>query len=54
VQVRSFYAKHEPASPIPLLIHRIERMVPMTFLESLQEMAPDSIKEVTNIVGPQE
>jgi type VI secretion system protein ImpA len=53
VQVRLFYAKHEPASPIPLLIHRIERMVPMTFLEILKEMAPDSITQVTNIVGPQ-
>ena len=54
VQIRSFYSKHEPASPIPLLIHRIERMVPMTFLEILQELAPDSIKEVNNIVGSQE
>jgi type VI secretion system protein ImpA len=52
-QIRSFYAKHEPASPIPLLIHRIERMVPMTFLEILKEMAPDSIGQVTNVVGPQ-
>jgi type VI secretion system protein ImpA len=52
-QVRSFYSKHEPASPIPLLIRRIERMVPMTFLEVLADMAPDAVKEVNKIVGPQ-
>jgi type VI secretion system protein ImpA len=52
-QVRTFYAQQEPASPIPLLIHRIERMVPMTFLEILKEMAPDSLKEVSTIVGSQ-
>jgi type VI secretion system protein ImpA len=52
-QVRSFYTKHEPASPIPLFIHRIERMVPMTFLELMTEMAPDAIKQVNIIVGPQ-
>ncbi len=52
-QIRTFYAKHEPASPIPLLIRRIERMVPMSFLEILKELAPDSINQVDNIVGPQ-
>ncbi len=52
-QIRTFYARHEPASPIPLLIRRIERMVPMSFLEILKELAPDSINQVDNIVGPQ-
>lgn len=51
--IRAFYAKHEPASPIPLLINRIERMVPMSFLELMNEMAPDSLKNVNSIIGPQ-
>lgn len=51
--VRGFYAKHEPASPIPLLVNRIERMVPMSFLELINEMAPDSMKNLNSIIGPQ-
>ena len=52
-QIRAFYASNEPASPIPLLVRRIERMVPMTFLELMTDMAPDSLSQVNTIVGPQ-
>jgi type VI secretion system protein ImpA len=52
-QVRAFYASNEPASPIPLLVRRIERMVPMTFLELMTDMAPDALGSVNTIVGPQ-
>jgi type VI secretion system protein ImpA len=53
-QIRSFYADHEPASPIPLFIRRIERLVPMSFMEILGDIAPESITHVNTIVGPQQ
>ena len=52
-QIRNYYKQHEPASPIPLIVHRLERMVPMTFLEIMNEIAPDGVTQVTTIVGPQ-
>jgi type VI secretion system protein ImpA len=53
-QVRAFYAASEPGSPIPLLIRRIERLVPMTFLEIMQDMAPGGLDQINTIVGPQQ
>lgn len=52
-QIRNYYKQHEPASPIPLIVHRLERMVPMTFLEIMNEIAPDGVSQVTTVVGPQ-
>jgi type VI secretion system protein ImpA len=52
-QIRQYYKQHEPASPIPLMVHRLERMVPMTFLEIMTEIAPDGVNQVTTIIGPQ-
>ncbi len=52
-QIRGYYQQHEPASPIPLLVRRVERMVPMSFLEIMNEIAPDGVNQVTTIVGPQ-
>jgi type VI secretion system protein ImpA len=53
-QIRAFYAASEPGSPIPLLIRRIERLVPMSFLEIMQDIAPDSLNQVNTIIGPQQ
>lgn len=53
-QVRAFYAASEPGSPIPLLIRRIERLVPMSFLEIMTDMAPGGLDQINTIVGPQQ
>lgn len=52
-QIRTYYQQNEPASPIPLMIRRLERMVPMTFIEIMNEIAPDGMNQVTTIIGQQ-
>lgn len=46
-----YYARHEPSSPIPLVLERAKRLVPMNFLEILQDLAPAGIAQVAVIRG---
>ncbi len=47
----AFYERTEPASPIPHLAKRMRRMVPMDFLELMEEIAPSGMKEFKNVAG---
>ena len=53
-QICSYYELFEPASPVPFLLKRAMRLVTMNFLEILEDMAPDSLPQVTTICGPKE
>jgi type VI secretion system protein ImpA len=47
-----YYARHEPSSPIPILLERAKKLVPMNFFEIMQNLAPDGIAQLTVIRGP--
>ncbi|MEX5729109.1 type VI secretion system protein ImpA [Rhodovulum iodosum] len=47
----AFYERTEPASPIPHLARRMRRMVPMDFMELIEELAPGGVKEFRNVAG---
>jgi type VI secretion system protein ImpA len=47
-----YYGRHEPSSPIPILLERAKRLVPMNFFEIMQDLAPDGIAQLTVIRGP--
>ena len=47
----AFYERTEPSSPIPHLARRMRRMVPMNFLQLMEEIAPSGMKEFRNIAG---
>lgn len=46
-----YYAKHEPSSPVPLLVRRAKRLVPMSFMEILQDLTPGGMAEAEIIKG---
>jgi type VI secretion system protein ImpA len=46
-----FYERVEPSSPIPHLAQRMRKMVPMNFLQLMEEIAPGGIKEFRGIAG---
>jgi type VI secretion system protein ImpA len=46
-----YYAQHEPASPIPLLLKRAKRLVPMDFLDLMEDLAPAAVKQLKEIGG---
>lgn len=50
-QICDFYKKTEPASPVPLLLHRARRLVDMDFVQLLTELTPDSLNQLKLIAG---
>lgn len=47
----AYYAQHEPASPIPLLLQRARRLVDKNFVELLQDLAPDGLAQLGRASG---
>jgi type VI secretion system protein ImpA len=52
--VSDFFRKHEPSSPVPLLLERAKRLVSKSFMEVLEDIAPDSLSQVRLIGGIRE
>jgi type VI secretion system protein ImpA len=47
----AFFRRHEPSSPVPLLLDRAKRLVAKSFLEVLEDIAPDTLGEVRKLSG---
>jgi type VI secretion system protein ImpA len=50
-KILSYYERREPASPIPLLLRRVKRLVPMDFLDLMDDLAPSAVKQLKEIGG---
>ncbi len=50
-KICGYYERSEPSSPIPLLLQRAKRLVPKSFMEILEDMAPDGLSQITVISG---
>ncbi len=46
-----YFETHEPASPVPLLLQRAKRLIPMSFVDILRELAPDGLLQAMQSVG---
>lgn len=53
-KIINYYAQHEPASPVPLLLGRARRLVPKNFFEVLEDLAPDGIAQLLVVSGPRD
>lgn len=52
-RVCEYFARHEPSSPVPLLLRRAQRLVSKSFLELVRDLAPDGVAQVETIRGPE-
>jgi type VI secretion system protein ImpA len=43
--------RHEPTNPAPLLIRRAQRLMDMSFMEIIRDLAPDGLGQVERIAG---
>lgn len=50
-KICEYYAVNEPSSPIPLLLRRAQRLVEKSFLEILEDMVPDGVKQAKIVSG---
>ena len=50
-KVCQYFDRHEPSSPVPLLIRRAQRLVSKSFLEVVKDFCPDGMNQVEMIGG---
>ena len=53
-KICAYYARFEPSSPLPLMLQRCKKLVPMTFLDILKEIAPNGVAQLETVVGKTE
>ena len=53
-RVCQWLERNEPSNPAPLLIRRAQRLMNMSFVDIVREMAPLGLEQVEIIVGPRE
>lgn len=49
-----YYERHEPSSPIPMLLTRAKRLVTMSFMEILGDLAPEGVGQAKIVGGIKE
>jgi type VI secretion system protein ImpA len=50
-KICEYYDRAEPGSPVPLLLKRAKRLVPMSFMDILRDLAPEGLPPVEKIRG---
>ncbi|MFK7944044.1 MAG: type VI secretion system protein TssA [Paracoccaceae bacterium] len=50
-RILDYYARKEPSSPLPLLLHRARRLVSADFVTIMKDMAPQGMENVSLIGG---
>jgi type VI secretion system protein ImpA len=50
-QIVAYYERHEPSSPIPIMVKRAKRLVKMSFLEIMKDVAPDAMSQAVLLRG---
>jgi len=50
-KICTFYERNEPSSPIPILLQRVKRLVSMDYLEIMNELTPDAVKQAKSLAG---
>jgi type VI secretion system protein ImpA len=53
-KVCAYLERAEPTNPAPLLIRRAQRLMTMSFLEIMRDLAPEALPPVHNIAGVRE
>jgi type VI secretion system protein ImpA len=50
-RIITYYARYEPSSPIPMLLERSKKLVPMSFADIIKELVPDGLSQVEVLRG---
>lgn len=53
-RICEYYERNEPSSPIPVLLRRCKRLVPMQFMDIVRELVPDGLSQFEVIRGPEQ
>jgi len=51
-KICEYFERHEPSSPVPLLLRRAKKLVSKNFVEIIENMCPGAMSEVETVKGP--
>ena len=51
-EICEYYDRHEPSSPLPVLLRRARRLVGKSFADVLKNVAPGALSELQMLSGP--
>ena len=51
-QICAYYKRHEPSSPLPILINRAKRLVAKDFIDIIKNLMPDAVGQAEMLKGP--
>lgn len=50
-KVITYYERAEPSSPVPVLLQRIQKLIPMGYLDIMRELTPDAVAQAEALAG---
>ncbi len=50
-KVKDYFLRHEPSHPAPLMIERLQRLINLNFLQIVNDLAPDGMRQLEVILG---
>jgi type VI secretion system protein ImpA len=50
-KISTYFETNEPSSPVPMLLQRVKKLIPMDFLEIMRELTPDAVSQAEAIGG---
>lgn len=50
-KICEYYERHEPSSPIPILLRRAERLVGKSFIDVVRDLSPDALSQLKMVAG---
>lgn len=50
-KICDFYKKAEPSSPVPYVLKRAQRLAEMDFMQIMDDLSPDAVKDILRITG---
>ncbi|KEY58753.1 type VI secretion system protein TssA [Serratia sp. DD3] len=50
-KVKDYFLRHEPSHPAPLMIERLQKLINLNFLQIVNDLAPDGLRQLEVILG---
>lgn len=50
-KIITYYQRAEPSSPVPVLLQRIQKLIPMDYMGIMKELTPDAVAQAEALAG---
>jgi type VI secretion system protein ImpA len=50
-EISQYFNRHEPSSPVPMILERAKRLVHMSFLDIIRDIAPEGVSQAQQLGG---